>query len=49
MDIDGWTETVFASIKRMFGGEYVSARRYPNKENTPKKTSLYSMFISMND
>jgi hypothetical protein len=43
------TETVFSFIIRMFGREYVSARRYPNmvKENTPKASSLYNMFISV--
>lgn len=40
------TETIFSSMKRMFGGEYISARKYPNmvKEMT-LKASLYNMFI----
>lgn len=39
------TETIFSSMKRMFG-EYISARKYPNmiKEMT-LKASLYNMFI----
>jgi hypothetical protein len=41
------TETVFSSIKRMFG-EYVAARKFPNM---PKelilKASLYNMFATI--
>jgi hypothetical protein len=40
-------ETVFSSIKRMFG-EYVSARKYPNMvKEIFLKASLYNTFISM--
>ncbi|MGB8025931.1 MAG: transposase, partial [Nitrososphaeraceae archaeon] len=38
-------ESVFSSIKRMFG-EYVSARRFPNMvKEMMLKASLYNMFI----
>jgi Transposase DDE domain len=40
-------ETVFSSIKRMFG-EYVSARKYPNMvKEILLKASLYNRFVSM--
>src|SRR6476661_3208795 len=40
-------ESVFSSIKRMFG-EYVSARRFPNMvKEMMLKASLYNMFITM--
>lgn len=39
------TETVFSSMKRMFG-EYISARKYPNMvKEMMLKASLYNMFI----
>jgi Transposase DDE domain len=39
-------ETVFSSIKRMFG-EYVSARKYPNMvKEMMLKASLYNIFIT---
>ena len=38
-------ETVFSSLKRMFG-EYVSARKFPNMvKEMILKASLYNMFI----
>ena len=38
-------ETVFSSMKRMFG-EYVSARRFPNMvKEMILKVSLYNLFI----
>ena len=41
-------ETVFSSIKRMFG-EYVSARKFPNMaKELILKASLYNMFTTMN-
>ena len=41
------TETVFSSIKRMFG-EYVSARKFPNMaKELILKASLYNMFTTM--
>jgi hypothetical protein len=40
-------ESVFSSMKRMFG-EYVSARRFPNMvKEMMLKASLYNMFITM--
>jgi hypothetical protein len=41
-----WTaETVFSSLKRMFG-EYVSAKKFPNMvKEMILKASLYNMFI----
>jgi hypothetical protein len=40
-------ETVFSSIKRMFG-EYVSARKFPNMaKELILKASLYNMFATM--
>jgi hypothetical protein len=40
-------ETVFSSMKRMFG-EYVSARKFPNMvKEMFLKASLYNMFITM--
>lgn len=40
-------ETVFSSIKRMFGGEYVSARKYSNMvKEMMLKASLYNIFIT---
>jgi hypothetical protein len=40
-------ETVFSSMKRMFG-EYVSARKFPNMvKEIFLKASLYNMFITM--
>jgi len=57
-DLDKWkhsvsygyrwmAETVFSSMKRMFG-EYVSASRYPNMtKELMLKASLYNMFTSM--
>ncbi len=44
LDNDGWLETAFSSIKRMFG-EYTSAIRFQNmiKEMT-MKVSLYNLF-----
>jgi Transposase DDE domain len=40
-------ETVFSSIKRMFG-EYVSARKFPNMtKELILKASLYNMFTTM--
>jgi hypothetical protein len=40
-------ETVFSSMKRMFG-EYVSARKFPNMvKEMFLKASLYNMFIAM--
>ena len=42
-------ETVFSSIKRMFDGEYVSARKFPNMaKELILKASLYKMFATMN-
>jgi Transposase DDE domain len=39
-------ETVFSSMKRMFG-EYVSARKYPNMvKEMMLKASLYNTFIT---
>ena len=38
-------ETVFSSLKRMFG-EYVSAKKFPNMvKEMMLKASLYNMFI----
>ncbi len=40
-------ETVFSSIKRMFG-EYVSARKFPNMaKELILKASLYNIFATM--
>jgi hypothetical protein len=40
-------ETMFSSIKRMFG-EYVSARKFPNMaKELILKASLYNMFAKM--
>jgi hypothetical protein len=40
-------ESVFSSMKRMFG-EYVSAERFPNMvKEMMLKASLYNMFITM--
>jgi hypothetical protein len=39
------TETIFSSMKRMFG-EYISARKYPNMvKEMMLKASLYNIFI----
>ena len=41
-------ESVFSSMKRMFGEEFVSARRFPNMvKEMMLKASLYNMFITM--
>ncbi len=41
------TETVFSSIKRMFG-EYVAARKFPNMaKELILKASLYNMFATI--
>jgi hypothetical protein len=38
-------ETVFSSLKRVFG-EYVSARKFPNMvKEMMLKASLYNMFV----
>ncbi len=46
MDTDlSITETIFSSMKRIFG-EYVSARKYPNMvKEMMLKASLYNMFV----
>jgi hypothetical protein len=41
-------ESVFSSMKRMFGEEFVSARRFPNMvKEMMLKASLYDMFNIM--
>jgi hypothetical protein len=41
-------ETVFPSMKRMFVGEHVSARKFPNMmKEIFLKASLYNMFNDM--
>jgi hypothetical protein len=41
-------ESVFSSMKRMFGEEYASARRFPNMvKEMMLKASLYDMFNTM--